>query len=68
MSSNIAIALPDKVVSVSKRYQRLIEAEQLLLERIRISRDSTLSDAEIVHQEILLHIRELGWAKRWELL
>lgn len=65
MQSHEPAAVPEKVRPISERYQRLAEAEMLMIERIRLKRRSDLSDEEYVKRSLELDLREVSWAKRW---
>ncbi|WP_157834637.1 hypothetical protein [Oceanospirillum beijerinckii] len=58
----------EKVIEISDSYKKLHEAEQLLIERVQLLRRRDLSDAEVVRLEVMLNMKELGWAKRWGIL
>lgn len=58
----------EKVIEISDSYKKLHEAEQLLIERVQLLRRRDLPDAEVVRLEVMLNMKELGWAKRWGIL
>ena len=58
----------EKVIEISDSYKKLHEAEQLLIERGQLLRRRDLPDAEVVRLEVMLNMKELGWAKRWGIL
>ncbi|MCV6612889.1 MAG: hypothetical protein OIF55_19205 [Amphritea sp.] len=53
------------VVPISRKYQRLVEAEELLIERLRLDKSNVLSDEEYVSRTMALQIREAAWGQRW---
>lgn len=55
----------ETVVPISRKYQRLAEAEALLIERVRLEKNCALSDEEYVAQQMDLQIREAAWVQRW---
>lgn len=62
MQSRIAA---EKIIPISRNYQRLAEAEALLIARVRLSRRTDLADDEYAVEALQLRVRELAWAKRW---
>jgi len=55
------------VVYLNEEYARMREAEDILKSRIALERDRAVGDFEYAQAMMELQIREIAWAKRWQI-
>lgn len=58
---------PSNVVFLDRELSRSREAERLLIERIALDRNRECDDLEYALKVMDLQVRELAWAKKWDI-